>query len=110
MPDSLKHLREGRALEILLAENLHVFILSLPVARAMAVGRVPGVLLPPELLARMEQAAELPGLEMDFPLQGTWTFCQREAGRMEERPLQPTLKRGAVRIRAFSHRLMFDSC
>ena len=139
----------------------NVFIPSLPVARAMAAGKVPGVLLPPELLARMEQeaaqgrsqvrleraaamivrlrrmgfqgvhlggnglscsdlrtvldqvevfdaAAELPDLAADFPLQGAWTFCRREAGRLEERPIQPGRKPGAVRIRALSHRLMFD--
>ncbi|MGX9728926.1 MAG: methylenetetrahydrofolate reductase C-terminal domain-containing protein [Candidatus Electronema sp. VV] len=36
----------------------NVFIPSLPVARAMAAGKVPGVLLPPELLARMERAVK----------------------------------------------------
>lgn len=138
----------------------NIFIPSLPVARAMAAGRVPGVLLAETLVkqmeaenaagqleqARLDRAAfmiawakrcgcqgvhlggnklrfrdvqtvlnkfeeldhlpELPETGNDYPLSKTWYFYQ--AGGIEETPLQPGQRQGAVRLSAFSHPLFFE--
>lgn len=149
--------RSGITLPVL----ANVFIPSLPVARAMAAGKVPGVLLAEELLTQIEheaaagqsqvrleraammiarlkrsgfqgvhlggnslsfadlstvldkciqfdQEAELPAANWNFPFKKTWYFYRQKASILEETQLRPGLKPGSVKIRALSHRLMFD--